>query len=109
MHKRITGERLVVTCNNQGAETIVGRITLPKGLWIINCGGYSPLGLQEHNTASKIAIGRNWGALQSLSYAFNLVTVVSLNEETTINVLVTNWESEPRQSTTNWLIDAYRI
>ena len=95
--------------NNQGAETIVGRITLPKGLWIINCGGYSPFGLQEHNSASKIAIGQNWGALQNLSYTFNLVTVVSLNEETTMNVFVTNWESEPKQSTTNWLIDAYRI
>ena len=82
---------------------------MPKGLWIINCGGYSPLGTQEHSTASKIAIGQDWEAVQSLSYTFNLVTVVSLNEETTINVFVANWESEPRQSTTNWLIDAYRI
>ena len=105
----IQGTKNAVTCPNNGTETQIGSITLPYGLWIVEVSGWSPLDATD-NRATQISLNYTESHTVTLSMLFNLTGVYEIvNDSDTLQLKVTNWESESKTSATNYTFRAVKI
>ena len=98
-----------VSCPNGGVTTTIGSISLTKGVWVVELYGYSPI-LPSNNVIKAITqiIVASVGQ-QSLTYRFTLCGIVSLAQDTVLNVNVINWEDTAYTSGTNYNLKAIKI
>lgn len=105
----IQGTKNAVTCPNNGTETQIGSITLPRGIWIVEVSGWSPLETADNN-ATQISINYTETHAETLSKIFNLIGVYKIgNDSDTLQLKVINWESQSETSTTNYTFRAVKI
>ncbi len=98
----VEGQKNSVDCPNNGAETLIGTITLPKeGLWLIEIGGYCPI--DATNKVTTIQVEHIWRGMASLTNnVFNINTYYICKGKKDINIYITSWESDTVKASTNY-------